>query len=401
MNVYVRKVARHLGRLGLAVDVFTRSQTPDVPEVVPLGHGARVIHVAAGPRAPLPPLAVLGHLDAFTAGVAGFQRRTAAAYGLLHGHYWLSGVVAVELGRRWGVPVVQMFHTLGVVRNAVADGAGDQVPRERVDAEARVARLADCLVAATPLERADLAWYCGADVARVRVIPCGVDVALFRPGDRDAARARLGLGAERVLLFVGRPAPIKGLEVLLRALAALRADGFARTPLRLVVVGGDRGARADGGSGRLRALAQALGVGDWVDFRGPQPQSALPDFYRAADLFLAPSHHESFGMAALEAMACGAAVVASRVGGLAAVVQDGITGVLVPGRDSGALAATVAALLADEGRRRALGRRAAQWAQAFAWPAVARAVADLYGELAPDVRPATAGSPVMTGAAAR
>jgi D-inositol-3-phosphate glycosyltransferase len=397
MNVYVREVARHLGRLGVAVDVFTRSQTPDVDRVVALGPGARVVHVEAGPEAPMPALAALAHLDAFTDGVAEFRRRTGAEYDILHGHYWLSGLAAVDLARRWGGrPVVQMFHTLGVVRNAVAGAAADHVPPQRLDAEARVARLASCLVAATPLERDDLAWYCGADVDRVRVIPCGVDVSMFRPGDRDAARARLGLDAEWVLLFVGRPAAIKGLEVLLHALAVLRADGFQAARVRLVAVGGDRGEGGGDATARLRRRADALGVGDWVDFRGPQPQQALPEYYRAADLCLVPSHHESFGMAALEAMACGAPVVASRVGGLAALIQDGLTGALVPSGDSGALAATVSALLADEPRRRALGRRAAQWAQAFAWPSVVRAIADLYGELAPDVRSAPG---LLTGAA--
>ena len=398
MNVFVRETARHLGGLGFEVDVFTRSQDPSVPREVPLGEGARVIHIEAGPQRPMPPAAMATHLDAFADGVESFQRRTGADYALLHAHYWLSGVVAVELARRRGgvarsipprsVPVVQMFHTLGVVNNALADGARNRVPRARVEAEARIARLADRLVAATPLERDDLAWYCGADVDRVRIVPCGVDVDLFRPDERSAARARLGLGSERVLLFVGRPTPVKGLEILLRALARLKADGFRDTTLRLVIVGGDRNERPDDERARLRALADGLGVGAWLDFKGPQPQPALPDYYRAADLCLVPSHHESFGMAALEAMACGAPVVASRVGGLATTIQDGVTGVLVPPRDEVALGAAIASLLADEPRRLTLGRHAARWAQSFAWPSVTRLLLDVYEELVPDLREA-------------
>jgi D-inositol-3-phosphate glycosyltransferase len=386
MNVYVREVARHLGRLGLAVDVFTRKQTPGVPRVVPLGWGARVIHIDAGPQRPVPPPEVAADLDEFTDGVMAFQQQTGAQYAVLHGHYWLSGLVAVELSRRLrGVPVVQMFHTLGVVKNALADQA-DQVPRARVDAEARVAALADRIVAATPLESAELAWYCGADVGRVRTIPCGVDVELFSPGGTVAARERLGLNAEWVLLFVGRPAPVKGLEVLLQALARLKADGLGRADVRLVIVGGDPNEEGNEDRARLRAVADSLGVGAWVDFRGPEPQSALPEYYRAADLCLVPSHHESFGMAALEAMACGATVVASRVGGLATTIQDGVTGVLVPPRDEVALAAAIGSLLADGSRRHMLGRHAARWAQSFAWPTVARALVDLYEELVPDLR---------------
>jgi D-inositol-3-phosphate glycosyltransferase len=387
MNVYVREVARHLGRLGLEVDVFTRKQTPGVPAVVPLGAGARVVHIDAGPQRPVPPPEIVADLDTFTDGVLAFQRDTGGEYALLHGHYWLSGLVAVELARRWrGVPVVQMFHTLGVVKNALAGQPEDQVPQARVDAEARVAALADRIVAATPLESAELAWYCGASADRVRTIPCGVDVELFSPGSAAAARSRLGLSAEWVLLFVGRPAPVKGLEVLLQALARLKADGLSRADVRLVIVGGDRNDEGNEDRARLRAMAEALGIGRWVDFRGPEPQSALPEYYRAADLCLVPSHHESFGMAALEAMACGATVVASRVGGLATTIQDGVTGVLVPPRDDVALAAAIGSLLADEARRRTLGGQAARWAHSFAWPAVARALIELYEELVPDLR---------------
>jgi len=384
MNVYVREVARHLGRLGLAVDVFTRSQTPGVPEVVPLGPGARVVHIEAGPQRPMPTVEIVAELAAFIDGVEAFQRRTPGGYALLHGHYWLSGLVAIELARRWGrTPVVQMFHTLGVVKNALADDPGEWVPHVRLDAEATVAAGADRIVAATSLERAELAWYCGAADDRVRTIPCGVDVDLFSPGSSAAARARLGLDAEWVLLFVGRPAPVKGLEVLLQALARLKADGLARADVRLVIVGGDRDEGRDDERTRLRALADTLGVGAWVDFQGPKLQSALPDYYRAADLCLVPSHHETFGMAALEAMACGATVVASRVGGLATTIQSGITGVLVPPRDDAALAAAIASLLADAPRRRSLGRHATRWAQGYAWPSVARALVEVYDELVP------------------
>jgi D-inositol-3-phosphate glycosyltransferase len=384
MNVYVREVARHLGRLGLEVDVFTRSQTAGVPEVVALGPGARVVHVEAGPQRPMPPVEIVAEVPAFIDGVEAFRRRTNGSYALLHGHYWLSGLVAIELARRWDrTPVVQMFHTLGVVKNALADDPGEWVPQVRLDAEAQVAALADRIVAATSLERAELAWYCGAADDRVRTIPCGVDVDLFSPGSMAAARALLGLNAEWVLLFVGRPAPVKGLEVLLQALARLKADGLARADVRLVIVGGDRDEGRDDERTRLRALADTLDVGGWVDFKGPQLQSALPDYYRAADLCLVPSHHETFGMAALEAMACGATVVASRVGGLATTVQDGITGVLVPPRDDAALAAAIASLLVDAQRRRSLGRQATRWAQSFAWPSVARALIEVYDELVP------------------
>jgi D-inositol-3-phosphate glycosyltransferase len=383
MNVYVREVGRALGRLGVPVDVFTRSQDRSVPEVVPLGDNARVIHVRAGPVGPLARAAVQAHVPEFVEGVERFRRGEGATYALLHSHYWLSGLAALELRRRWGAPVVHMFHTLGAIKNAVARGSDDVEPADRLAAEQRIAVSADRLVASNLVERADLAWHCGADPARVRVIPCGVDLDLFCPGDGQAARARVGLGPGRVLLFVGRLTPIKGLEVLLSALARVRARRPADEPLRLVVVGGDKEEPWAGEGGRFRRMARDLGLQDCVEFRGPQPQGVLPDYYRAADVCLMPSRYESFGMVALEAMACGVPVVASRVGGLAALVQDGVTGVLVPEGAPEPVAVAVTALLGGEARRRTLGAQAAEWARRFAWPAVARCVLDVYADLVP------------------
>ena len=381
MNVYVREVSRALGRLGLEIDVFTRSQDPGIPEVVTLGPGARVVHVPAGPTRPIARAAVAAHLPAFAERVEAFRAREQGRYDLVHSHYWLSGLAGLDLARRWDVPLVHMFHTLGAIKNAVARGSGDTEPAERLAAEIRIAAGADRIVASNLVERADLVWHVGADPGRVRVIPCGVDVELFRPRPQAAARARLGLDAEHVLLFVGRLTPIKGLETLLRALAVLRSDGLAAARLTLLVVGGTKGDSTDGA--HLHRLAQDLGLCAWVDFRGPQPQEALPDYYAAADLCLMPSRYESFGMVALEAMASGVPVIASRAGGLAVTVQDGATGRLVPEGDVAALARAVAELLTDDAGRRTLGARAVEWARRFAWPSVGRSLAELYAELAP------------------
>jgi D-inositol-3-phosphate glycosyltransferase len=383
MNVYIRELARELGRSGFEVDVFTRSQDAGIPRVVSLGEGARVVHVEAGPERAVPRPAQMEHLAAFADGVEAFRRAEGAEYAVVHSHYWLSGLVGLDLARRWGRPLVHMFHTLGAIKNGVARGSGDVEPGERLSAETRIAAGADRIVASNLVERADLAWHVRANPGRVAVIPCGVDPELFRPGDAQAARARLGIAGDRVLLFVGRLTPIKGLETLLRALAAVSL-GSASPSIHLVVVGGEKGGHDDTPS--LRRLAAELGVSDRVDFRGQLPQDALPEYYRAADLCLMPSRYESFGMVALEAMASGIPVVASRVGGLAVTVQDGVTGVLVPEGDVDALARAVGSLLGDERRRQLLGLQAVEWARRFGWPCVARQVVELYGELVPALR---------------
>jgi D-inositol-3-phosphate glycosyltransferase len=380
MNVYVRELARELGRMGVGVDVFTRSQNPAIPRVVDLGDGARVIHLAAGPEAPMPREAVHRHLGEFVEGVDAWRIAQGLDYDVLHAHYWLSGVVALALRARWGAPVLQMFHTLGRLKNAVARGAGEREPALRLAEETRLVREADRVIAATEVERAQLRQLYAAAPERIATIPCGVDTDLFRPGDRAAARRALGLDGGPVLLYVGRLLPIKGLETLFDALACLRGRGRA---VRLLVVGGDADEPLDDHVASLRARIAHLGLGAAVRFLGPQPQPALPAYYAAADLTVLPSYYESFGMVALEAMACASPVIASRVGGLVSTVRDGVTGLLVPEGDGCALAEAVARLLDDGDLGWRLGREGRRWAARHRWPCVAEAVCREYARLAP------------------
>ena len=376
MNVYVRQTARELGRMGLHVDVFTRSQNATIPRVVELGPGARVIHLPAGPEAPMPREALHRHLDEFTAGVEGFARQYDIRYDLIHAHYWLSGVAGLSLRERWGTPLVQMFHTLGRLKNAVAQSPGELEPSLRIEEEARIVAQADRLVAGNVVERAHLVWYYGARADRIRVIPCGVDTELFQPMDPAKAKDLLELPPDPLLLYVGRLQPIKGLETLLEAMTAVPE------PADLLIVGGDQDEPENGHAVTLRQQVTDLGLGKRVRFLGAQPQRRLRLFYAAADATVMPSYYESFGMVALEAMACGSPVVASRVGGLTTTVQDGLTGRLVPEGDAAALAAAITSLLGSpEGRR--LGQQATRWAAEHRWPCVAEAVCRLYSELRP------------------
>jgi len=380
MNVYVRELGRELARMGLGVDVFTRSQNPAIPRVVELGEGARVVHLPAGPQAPLPREAVHAHLEAFVARVEAWRAARGVHYGLIHSHYWLSGVVALELRRRWGVPVVHMFHTLGRLKNGAARSPGEREPLLRIREETRIAAGVDRIVASSPVERTQLVRCYGAAAARIAVIPCGVDTVLFRPGLREAARSALGLDGAPLVLYVGRIAPVKGLHTLLDAAAMLRDRG--RT-LRLLIVGGDADEPVDGHAADLRRRAAALALDGVVRFVGAQPQQTLRAYYVAADVTVLPSYYESFGMVALEAMACGSPVVASRVGGLTTTVRDGVTGCLVPDGDPAALADRIEALLADPATRWRLGREGVRWAARHRWPCVAEAVCREYAALEP------------------
>jgi D-inositol-3-phosphate glycosyltransferase len=379
MNVYVRQVARELGGMGLRVDVFTRSQNPTIPRVVELGPGARVVHLPAGPEAPMPREAVHAHLDQFAAGVEDFARASGTAYDLIHSHYWLSGVAGLRLRAKWGAPLVQMFHTLGRLKNAVAQSPAELEPTLRLDEETRIVAEADRVVAANVVERAHLVWHYGARADRIAVIPCGVDTDLFQPMDPAKAKDLLELPPDPLLLYVGRLQPIKGLDTLLEAMTAVPA------PACLLIVGGEHDERENAHGAALRHRLKALGLERRVRFLRAQPQRRLRLFYAAADATVVPSYYESFGMVALEAMACGSPVVASRVGGLTTTVQDGVTGRLVPEGDPAALAAAITALLdGAEGRR--LGQQATRWAAEHRWPCVAEAVCRLYSDLCPGAR---------------
>ena len=387
MNVYVRDLSRELGRRGIAVDVFTRQQNPDLPRVNHrLGINCRVIHLPAGPVKPYDKNQMFHHLPEFVDGIVAFAEEERLTYHALHSHYWLSGWVALALRKRWGTPVIQMFHTLGRMKNSVAQRAAERESDLRIRVETEIMAQADRLVAATPLERTQMAWLYGADPAKIEVIPCGVDVNLFRPIPPLEARQSIGLPANgQMVLFVGRIEPLKGIDTLLRAMA-LVARHFPRWQERLCVsiIGGDPAsepAAVNQEMERLKQLRAELGIGDLVVFLGAQDQDMLNLYYSAAEVLVMPSHYESFGMVALEAMACGTPVIASRVGGLAFTVQNGVTGFHVPHRDPAALAAKVSLLLCDAELRGQLGQQATRWAQRYSWPTVTNQIVALYARI--------------------
>lgn len=372
MNVYVRELASSLAQAGVDVEVFTRRWAGDLPEVVDVEPGLRVVHVPAGPTA-LAKEDLPGVVDDFTAGV--LQRIRGRDVDALHANYWLSGVAGHRLKHELELPLVSTFHTLARVKAET----GDAEPERRVEAEAEVVACSDVITAACPAEAEDLVAHYGADPARIELVAPGVIHAFFSPGDRRGARVALGVDGDRpVLLFVGRIQPLKGLDVAVRALADVRRR---RPEALLVVVGGASGAEGDAEVVRVRALVSSLGLDEHVRFVEPQPHHALSTYYRAADVVVVPSRSESFGLVALEAAACGIPVVAAAVGGLRTLVVDGRTGHLVEGRDPLDHAAAVEAVLADPARAAAMGAAAAERVADYRWSTTAARLRRLYVDL--------------------
>ncbi len=388
MNVYVRELASHLGRIGIHVDVFTRSQDEHVPHVLhDLGFGNRVVHVPAGPELPLPKARLAEHLLQFIAGVREFAAHKGLRYDLIHSHYWLSGLAAKELKSAWEVPLVHMFHTLGQMKNRVARSAAEMEGDYRTEGEQEVLQIADRLVAATVAEHAQLQFLYRADIRKLVIIPPGVDTAHFYPIPGDEAKEVVGVPPnECMLLFVGRIEPLKGVDTLIRALALLHEQGglLKECPHYLAIIGGDpedNDQTMNTEMVRLKALCKELGIDDLVLFLGKRSQETLPYYYAAAEIVIVPSHYESFGMVALEAMACGTPVIASQVGGLAFLVQDCVTGFVIPDDDPPALADRLRLLICDSELRQKLGKQATAYAQAYAWEHITNKIADLYRQV--------------------
>ncbi len=377
MNVYIVEVSRRLAERGIAVDVFTRATSSDLPPVVEMAPGVTVRHVSAGPFEGLGKEELPGQLCAFTSAVLREEaQHEPGFYDVVHSHYWLSGQVGWLARDRWGVPLIHTAHTLAKVKNALLADGDRPEPRARVIGEEQVVAEADRLVANTADEARQLVDHYGADPRRTLVVPPGVDLDRFTPGDRLAARRALGVPADAVLLtFVGRIQPLKAPDLLLTAAARMLADDPGlRDRLRVHVVGAPSGSGLDAPR-RLEELAAHLGIADLVRFLPPQAPDRLALHYRAADVAVVPSHNESFGLVALEAQACGTPVVASAVGGLTTAVRDGVSGVLVGGRDPDAYAAAVRAVLA---RRPLLAAGARRHAAAFSWDRTADALVDAY-----------------------
>ena len=382
MNVYIRELACNLARLGLPVDVFTRRTSPDQPEVTSPCDGVNVVAITAGPPAPLDKNALFPLLPEFATQMALYSLREGVRYDAVHAHYWLSGWVANLVRRYWDTPFVQMFHTTAHMKNAVSAAANRETDL-RGATERQLLTLADSLIAANPDERADLVWRVGAANEKVCTIPPGVDLDVFRPHDRLHCRARLGIAPNaRVVLFCGRVDPIKGIETLVEAASLL--DGVEGPAPTVLFVGGDLDPRGNptGPLADVAAQTEMLGIRDRFVFVGSQPQDELPLFYSAADVVAVPSRYESFGLVAVEAMACGVPVVASRVGGLKFTVEEGVAGLLVPWGDAPALADALGQMLNDEDLRAELAAGSRPSVERFSWPAVASSVSHVYQRLA-------------------
>ncbi|MBM3657067.1 MAG: glycosyltransferase family 1 protein [Actinobacteria bacterium] len=371
MNVYVRELTSSLARLGVQCTTYTRAWKPGLADVVDIEPNHRLVHVRAGDF-DVPKEQLIDIVPEFTDMVS-HHLRTHSAVQVIHANYWLSGLAGHSLKHDLNLPLITTFHTLARVKAL----HGDAESRERDKIESSIIGCSDAIFVSCEEERDQFRTLYGDSPGTVEVITPGVERAYFSPGSRSGARSALSLGAHPVLLFVGRIQPLKGLDVAIEALAALR-----RSDAVLLVVGGASGRDGEAELQRVNALAESLGVARQIRFVAPQPHHLLATYYRAADVVLVPSRSESFGLVALEASACGTPVVATAVGGLLSLVDDGVNGFLVPERDGQLFAKRVAQILDDGALADAMRQRAVQRSAAYSWQGAARRMRRVVAEFA-------------------
>lgn len=384
MNVYVRQLSRTLGQKGVAVDIFTRLQNPETPPLIDIAPNVRIINLPIGPAMPYDKNLILDHLPACIEHITSFAKTHQRHYNLIHSHYWVSGAVALKLRHMWNIPIVHMFHTLGAMKNNVARSAEETETDQRYAIERQILQEADAIVAATPIDRDHMVQHYGAPTEHIHIIPCGVDLRQFCPHPRIQARAHIGLANNQyIVLCVGRIEPLKGMDCLIEAIALLHNRHPAwRQIVRVLLIGGhaERTSKTlwNTEQRRLDRLRYDLGIARAVTFLGGQPHHLLPYYYAASDIVAVPSHYETFGMVALEAMACGTPVIASNVGGLLHTIEEGRSGLFVPPNNPEKLADSIAWVLTHHEHRRVLAHGARQRATQYGWDSVVDATLELY-----------------------
>jgi len=322
MSVYIRELARHLGVFGHQVDIYTRLNGTKQNQIIELYDNVRLIHLSAGSNGYVHKLALYYYLSDFFRALERFKNQEGLYYDLIHSHYWLSGRLGSWVQDRWDIPHIVMFHTLGAVKDIA--GVADREPDLRIATEKKLARTCQRILAPTDREKENLLKYCQPPAEKVGVVPCGVNLDLFRPMDKAAARQRLGFDEdESIVLYVGRFDPIKGIDRLLEAMGYLKH----LKRMRLVIVGGDGPGTPE--YQNLQQLCGKFGIQKSVRFVGRVEQNQLPPYYSAADALVVPSYYESFGLVGLESLACGTPVVATRVGAMEDIIEDGKTGHVV------------------------------------------------------------------------
>ncbi len=370
MNIYVLELSKALAKKGYFLDIFTRSQSSDSPRIVQVNEHVRVIHVPAGPEEPLSKKEIEKYIPEFTDYIFSFVEKENISYRIVNCHYYLSGIAGVEIKKKYGIPLVMTFHTLGLMKNLVARSDEERESKERIQIEQQLVKTADQIIATSETDAQYIEYLYDGDPEKIAVLTPGVNLDLFKPTDKIEAKKSIGANVdEKLILFVGRIEPLKGIDVLLYSLKILLT---ARPELKVTVwiVGGDISNNEEEWPKELKKLSEireALGIRTSVKFVGRKTQEELPDYYNAADLMVMPSHYESFGITAVEAMACGVPVITTDVTGVSRLIDKDHSILITSANNPIGLAKKIKLLLCDGEEYKKVSRSVAHDVQDLSW----------------------------------
>jgi D-inositol-3-phosphate glycosyltransferase len=379
-NVYVAQLAKHLADQGHTIDIYTRKEDSTIENVVEWMPNIRVVHIQAGPVKSVPKEELLGFMPEFDERMQCFINDEKLQYDLIHANFFMSGLIAMSLKLKMGIPIVITFHALGHVRKLFQKEA-DKFPEERLDIETLICKEADQIIAECPQDKEDLIEYYHADSKKIAIVPCGFSQTEFYPVNKAIARKILRIDSnEKILLQLGRMVPRKGIDNVIRSVAVIKKKSVQR--IKVLIVGGNKENMAESSCPeykRLSDLATSLGIADRVQFVGKKSREHLKFYYAAADVFITTPWYEPFGITPLEAMACGTPVIGSNVGGIKYSIVDGITGALVPPNDAKALASKINELVSNESVLNLMGQNAIKHVnENFTWKKVASEIEVVY-----------------------
>lgn len=384
-NVYVRELVQALDFMGIEADVFTHWSDPGRPQIEPLGRKSRVIRLAAGRKGFCSKHKMFGMLPRFIKELKQFAGKNLRQYAVIHSNYWLSGCVGLQMQNSLHIPRVHTSHSLGIVRKNALDKGISEPLTLRLRVERELLQRANRVIATTPLEKDVLAGFYSVLPENLSVVPCGVNTRLFRPLNRKPGPGR-SAAPKKTVFFVGRFEKNKGIEILLKSFAILKDKHPATASCsRLLIAGGDTlDVSPEALSCEKKKYLEFIresGISDLVAFAGPLKHEVLPAYYSEACVTVMPSHYESFGLVALEAMACGCPVIASRTGGLQHNVLHGKTGLLVNPQNPVELASAINRLLTNEKTRKKMSMEAALHGKQFSWRKIAFNMVNVYKEV--------------------
>jgi D-inositol-3-phosphate glycosyltransferase len=386
MNVYVLELSKELARKGYYVDMYTRCQHITNPKVVEISPNLRLIHLEAGPIKTVPKKELIKYVDEFSKNYQLFTKKNNLSYDILHCHYYLSGLIGLRVRQNNSIltPIIMSFHTLALMKNLVARDDLEKEEIERINSENLLIKTTDKIIAPSDSDMNYLQYLYETPGKKIEVIAPGVNISLFKPINRNKAKKTIGANIkDRIILFVGRIEPLKGLDMLLYAMKILIIKN-SHLNTCLWIVGGDLSQKPNLWSRQMKTLKQIrefLHISMVVNFVGQKPQSQLPYYYNASELVILPSHYESFGMVALESMACGIPVITTNVAGVSSIIDSKHPSLITSVNNPLLLASQMEYLLTNKKAHMQLSKDLLKNIKNFSWENVGERVVKVYNEI--------------------